>query len=125
MIHAYVIPYEGMIYPRLTEDDAEEYKAEFRAKAAREIGELVAASAEQSKRTRSEAPVWRTHVRYGPPRTVIGKAVKRIEADLLVLGTRGHSGVAHAFLGSVAGDVLREVPCDVLVVPPRDPSEPA
>lgn len=34
-----------------------------------------------------------------------------------MLGTHGYSGVAHVLLGTVAGDVLREVACDVLVVP--------
>ena len=29
----------------------------------------------------------------------------------------GRSGIAHVLLGTVAGDVLREVACDVLVVP--------
>jgi hypothetical protein len=27
--------------------------------------------------------------------------------------------MSHAFLGTVAGDVLRQVACDVLIVPPR------
>jgi hypothetical protein len=40
-------------------------------------------------------------------------------ADLLLLGTHGRAGLAHALLGTVAGDVLRDVQCDVLVVPPR------
>jgi nucleotide-binding universal stress UspA family protein len=57
-------------------------------------------------------------VRYGSARTVIEKAVKQKECDLLVLGTHGFSGVAHVFLGTVAGDVLRQVACDVLVAPP-------
>ena len=49
------------------------------------------------------------------------KAVEKADTDLLVLGTRGFTGVAHLFLGTVAGDVLRDVACDVLVVPPRAP----
>ena len=36
-------------------------------------------------------------------------------ADLLVLGTHGRTGVAHAFLGSVAEEPLGEAPSDVLV----------
>ena len=40
------------------------------------------------------------------------------EIDLLMLGSRGYSGVAYAFLGSVAGDLLRKAKCDVVVVPP-------
>lgn len=124
VIHAYEILFHGMIYPSLSEDDAEEYRKAYRDKALREIGKLLATSLAQAKVAPVDAPSWRTHVRHGSPRAVIEKAVKKGETDLLVLGTRGHSGVAHAFLGTVAGDVLREVACDVLVVPPRrDASE--
>ncbi len=61
---------------------------------------------------------WRTRARPGPPRRVIPKAVKTSESDLLALGTHG-SRLARPYLGTVAGDVLRDVTCDVLVVPPR------
>ncbi|MBK8009757.1 MAG: universal stress protein [Deltaproteobacteria bacterium] len=57
-------------------------------------------------------------------RIVVTKAVKESGVDLLALGTHGYSGLAHTFLGSVAGDLLRDVGCDVLVVPPRERSEP-
>jgi nucleotide-binding universal stress UspA family protein len=77
------------------------------------------ASLARAKVPPGDAPAWRTHVRYGSPRTVIERAVEKADTDLLVLGTHGYSGVAHAFLGSIAGDVLREVACDALVVPPR------
>jgi universal stress protein A len=44
---------------------------------------------------------------------------KEIGADLVVLGTHGRSGVAHAVLGSVAERVVHRAPCPVLVVPDR------
>lgn len=57
---------------------------------------------------------------------MIEKVVKKADTDLLVLGTHGYSRVAHVLLGTVAGDVLREVACDVLVVPGlRRAEEPA
>ena len=66
------------------------------------------------------------HVQCGSARLVIEKVVKKADTDLLVLGTHGYSGVAHVLLGTVAGDVLREVACDVLVVPGlRRAEEPA
>jgi nucleotide-binding universal stress UspA family protein len=40
-----------------------------------------------------------------------------------VLGTRGRSGLAKVFLGSVAEQVLRTAPIDVLAVPPRHAPE--
>jgi nucleotide-binding universal stress UspA family protein len=60
----------------------------------------------------------RTHVRYASPRVVVEKTLRKAETDLLVLGTRGYSGAAYDFWGTVSGDLLREATCDVLVVPP-------
>jgi nucleotide-binding universal stress UspA family protein len=54
----------------------------------------------------------------GSPRGVVEKAIKKAQTDLLVLGTRGYSGAAFVFLGTVAGDLLRAAQCDVLMVPP-------
>jgi nucleotide-binding universal stress UspA family protein len=61
-------------------------------------------------------PPLRTVMREGAPRPVIAEAVAQAQADLLVVGTHGRTGVARALLGSVAADLLREPPCDVLAV---------
>ncbi len=39
------------------------------------------------------------------------------EADMIVMGTHGRTGLAHVFLGSVAERTLRNAPCPVLSVP--------
>jgi len=54
--------------------------------------------------------------REGPARTVITEQVETLNPDLLVVGTHGRTGVAHAFLGSVAQDLLSDPPCDILAV---------
>lgn len=41
----------------------------------------------------------------------------RIEADLIVMGTHGRTGLAHLLRGSVAEATLRQAPCPVLTVP--------
>jgi nucleotide-binding universal stress UspA family protein len=119
LIHAYDAPLEGAIYPSLSAEEAEVHRRYYRGKARQELALLLATLLAEAKIPPRAAPSWRTHVRHGPPRSVIERTVKTTGADLLVLGTHGYSGVAHAFLGTVAGDVLREVRCDVLVVPPR------
>ncbi|MGF1610917.1 MAG: universal stress protein, partial [Kiloniellales bacterium] len=48
----------------------------------------------------------------------IRECVRQGRVDLVVLGTRGRSGMARLFLGSVAEDVLRNAEIDVLAVPP-------
>ena len=52
----------------------------------------------------------------GSAQEVLHRQISRLEPDLLVIGTHGRTGVAHAFLGSVAEDLLRAPPCDVLAV---------
>ncbi len=44
--------------------------------------------------------------------------------DMIVMGTRGRSGVAKILLGSVAEEVLRQATCPVLTVGPKAPEMP-
>ena len=56
----------------------------------------------------------------GAPSDVILETVREYGADLVVMGTHGHSGLAHVLLGSVAERVVRTAPCPVLTVKPPD-----
>jgi nucleotide-binding universal stress UspA family protein len=47
----------------------------------------------------------------------ITKRGRDIDADLIVVGTHGRTGIAHAMLGSVAERVVRRASCPVLTVP--------
>lgn len=50
--------------------------------------------------------------------TAIAQNVETLPADLVVIGARGLNAVERLLLGSVADAVLRNITCDVLVVPP-------
>ncbi len=50
-----------------------------------------------------------------PYREIIGKA-REVEADLIVIGTHGRTGVEHVIFGSTAEKVVRLAPCPVLTV---------
>jgi nucleotide-binding universal stress UspA family protein len=56
------------------------------------------------------------HLAPGAPAAVIDDTARAVGADLVVVGTRGRSGLAHVLLGSVAERVLRAAPCPVLAV---------
>ncbi|MFM7253420.1 MAG: universal stress protein [Ilumatobacteraceae bacterium] len=51
----------------------------------------------------------------GDPAAVLLRAAERLQADLIVVGNVRMQGIGRV-LGSVGADVLRQAPCDVLVV---------
>ncbi len=55
----------------------------------------------------------------GRPESAIIEAAERGEADLVVVGHRGLSGLSRTLLGSVSEYVASHAPCPVLVVRPR------
>jgi nucleotide-binding universal stress UspA family protein len=50
----------------------------------------------------------------------IAEAAKAREADLIVVGTRGHTPLGGLLLGSVTQRLLHIAPCPVLAVPARN-----
>lgn len=50
------------------------------------------------------------------PGPAIVKAASRLKADLAVVGSLGEQGIARYLLASVAEYVVKNAPCDVLVV---------
>jgi nucleotide-binding universal stress UspA family protein len=50
------------------------------------------------------------------PTDAIVETAKQTKADLIVMGTRGLTGLKHVLLGSVAERTLRLAPCPVLTV---------
>ena len=54
----------------------------------------------------------------GAPAESIVAYADSAKPDLLVMGTRGMSGLRHLMLGSVTEAVLREAACPVLAIPP-------
>ncbi len=55
-------------------------------------------------------------IEENPARAIVRHA-ETIEADLIVMGTQGLSGIKRLMLGSVAARTLRLAPCPVLTVP--------
>jgi nucleotide-binding universal stress UspA family protein len=52
----------------------------------------------------------------GAPFEEIVRYARERDIDLIVMGTHGHTGLAHILMGSVAEKVVRRAPCPVLTV---------
>lgn len=60
-----------------------------------------------------------------PDADIAGRIVEHayaLRAQLLVLGTRGRTGLARLLLGSTCHALSRTAPCPLLVVPPPAPT---
>jgi nucleotide-binding universal stress UspA family protein len=54
--------------------------------------------------------------RIGNPGSHLCEVAKTWDADLLVVGRRGHQGIKEVLIGSVSNYVMHRAPCSVLVV---------
>jgi nucleotide-binding universal stress UspA family protein len=64
-----------------------------------------------------------TSLRGSATRAILAHA-HRTRPDLIILGSRGHGGLLHIFVGSVTERVTRRAPCPVLVIPVRGAAAP-
>lgn len=56
-------------------------------------------------------------VREAEPLDLVQESVEHFDIELLILGTRGSTGVKRLLLGSTAETLIAEVDCDVLAIP--------
>ncbi len=57
-------------------------------------------------------------IEEGQPMTALRRVLEREPIDLLVMGTRGLTGMKRVLIGSVTDAAMRELDCDILTVPP-------
>lgn len=111
IVHALRVPFQGALSwaggGAAAEDARRQTRDEAQARADRFVASLgpVAASA-TAVVSDSEASV-----------AMLAESARR-GADLLVVGTHGRSGLAHALFGSVAEWLVASAPCDVAVTHP-------
>jgi nucleotide-binding universal stress UspA family protein len=84
------------------------------------VDQLTAAAGTAFDRLLKENPLpgitVHREVRQGTPFYEIIRYAREIDVDLIIMGTHGHSGLAHVLLGSVSEKVVRKAPCPVLTV---------
>jgi nucleotide-binding universal stress UspA family protein len=104
VVHVFDVPFES-----------EDYLAAFDAELERRIeAEAMANLTALRERLARDGVQAQVHFRRGRPHAAIAELAREIGCQLIVMGTRGRTGLAHALVGSVAERTLRAAPCSVL-----------
>jgi nucleotide-binding universal stress UspA family protein len=107
LLHCYQVtpatlaPY-GIVVPETFEHDV-------RIAALRRLSEMRAKAS-------ANGSMVREHLSARYPSEEISELAEKLGVDLIVMGTRGLTGVKHVVLGSVAERTVRMAPCPVLTV---------
>jgi nucleotide-binding universal stress UspA family protein len=104
-----VMPIAGAGEAYVTPSVCEQMNATARAWARKQLDRLVA-------RARAAKVRARGMLLEGVAHDQIVRAARREQADMMVMGTHGRTGIARFFLGSVAARVAAMAPCPVLTV---------
>ena len=59
-----------------------------------------------------------THIKEGLPEDVIQSLANKLDAELVILGTVGRTGLSAALIGNTAEHVIDRLNCDVLALKP-------
>lgn len=108
LVHAYDVPYRGFLLGGARELNKRQER-QFLQLVEDEFSAFLAPLGDEVHRLDRI-------IQEGPARQVLYETIKSLQADVVVIGTHGRTGAAHFFLGSVAEDLLRDAPCDVLAV---------
>ena len=108
-----------LVYPQATDSGGieqqdpvflEELERQFEQMARRVL------DAEVEKVRAAGGTVAQAHLRIGEAATEIVDLAEKLSAGLIVVGSRGLSGIRRALIGSVSDSVIRHAHCPVLVV---------
>ena len=107
LVHAYELPAAvtmayGVAIPQAVWDGVQEA--------------ALARLEEGRKRVEAAGLKGSTHLATAPAADAVAQAAETFGADLIVMGTRGLTGLKHVLLGSVAERTIRTAPCPVLTV---------
>lgn len=103
------IPFESGFYP-LAQSNKENLET------AKNLTARLATIKNHILKSNKDVPV-EVQVDRGPECTRINEFCKKNKIDLIVMGTKGASGIKEALIGSFTADVMTNTPCMVLAIP--------
>lgn len=106
IFHAYDPPMSGLV------SDPASYRGQLRATLERDYQAFVDESPSAETIRKLARPV----IEFGRPDTLLRDYSAERRIDLVVLGTEGRSALFEIFVGSVAKEIMAELPCDALIV---------
>jgi nucleotide-binding universal stress UspA family protein len=106
ILHAYDPP----ITPFMTEPAV--YRREYQQIAEQEYDAFLASMTSGTAIKRRA----RAFIEFGMPAHVLREGVRDLGIDLVMMGTRGRGAVSELLIGSVAKQIMAELPCDALVI---------
>jgi nucleotide-binding universal stress UspA family protein len=114
VIQPYTPPVTEVVLAGPTLEEIWQHQATEAEQLATEAGERIAAPGLSVEAT----------TRKGDPRTEIVDAADEWQADLIVVGSHGRTGLTRLMLGSIAAAVVAHAHCSVEVIRRRTKSEP-
>ena len=110
LVHAFDVPFKGFLNNADTKREvSKQHESKFQEMVEAEMATFLST-------LEARTPALKRIMKEGTVHEVIHGQVQSLRPDLLVVGTHGRTGVAHALLGSIAENMLRAPPCDVLAV---------
>ena len=110
-VHALHLPYSGFL--GRNEKSKSELEAPFRSEA-----EAANENWRTAQNLDGHTQVGATEILIGSPYPTLRHEAEHRPADLIALGAHGRVGTTRAFLGSLASDLTRNPPCDLLIARP-------
>ena len=109
VLHAFEVPFEAEL--QLSDKQVLVFREEVRAQRKRMMEQLAAGCRLGGALTPSVSHV----IEWGTPAAVIHAATESLKPDLIIVGKHGQSGGEDKLPGTVAKQVIRDAPCDVLI----------
>lgn len=121
IVHAWHAPGESMLHgPRIRMDHAQilEYTKNIKHIYEKKLDTFIDNISTEKTGELIDFLKPKKHFVKGFPNKVIPEFAKKIDADLVVMGTIGRTGIPGLIIGNTAEDILNQLHCSVLAVKP-------